>query len=93
VAAAAAERLHAIRHGASTSLGKALKSAKAGIHHAGIFLANLSGWRPYVAHSQQGIVTSSQQSWSQQGAAANTPVEARASAKMARSFFMRVLEG
>ncbi|UST56266.1 hypothetical protein NF681_19985 (plasmid) [Comamonadaceae bacterium OTU4NAUVB1] len=46
-----------------------------------------------AAYSQQGIVTSSQQSSSQQGAAASAPVEAKAKAMMARSFFIGVLGG
>jgi hypothetical protein len=58
--------------------------------NAGLFfgLARFNGRQPRTAYSQQGIVTSSQQSSSQQGAAANAPVEARARAKMVRSFFM-----
>jgi hypothetical protein len=55
--------------------------------------ARLSGRRPRAVYSQQGIVTSSQQSSPQQGAAANAAVEASAKAKIARSFFMNFLEG
>jgi hypothetical protein len=46
-----------------------------------------------VAYSQQGIVTSSQQSSSQQGAAARAAVEAKAKARMARSFLMGIFGG
>ncbi|UST52482.1 hypothetical protein NF681_00440 (plasmid) [Comamonadaceae bacterium OTU4NAUVB1] len=72
-----------------------MKNKKAGIHHAGLFFgsARLKGGPPCAIYSQQGIVTSSQQSSPQQGAAANAAVEARAKAKIARSFFMEVLEG
>ncbi|RZI66559.1 MAG: hypothetical protein EOP13_30630 [Pseudomonas sp.] len=70
-----------------------MKDKKAGTHHAGLFFGStrLNGEPPCAIYSQQGIVTSSQQSSSQQGAAANAPVEARARAKMAKSFFMKVL--
>ncbi|RZI66505.1 MAG: hypothetical protein EOP13_30675 [Pseudomonas sp.] len=70
-----------------------MKDKKAGIHHAGLFFgsARLKSGQPCAIYSQQGIVTSSQQSSPQQGAAANAPVEARARAKMAKSFFMKVL--
>jgi len=95
VAAAAAERLQAPRGTAPTGPREALKAKKAGIHHAGLFFRSigLKGGPPCAIYSQQGIVTSSQQSSSQQDAAANAAVDARARAKMARSFFMRVLEG
>lgn len=50
-------------------------------------IARLAGYR--AAYSQQGIVTSSQQSPpSQQGCAAKTAVEANVRAKIASSFFM-----
>ncbi|RZI73932.1 MAG: hypothetical protein EOP13_10250 [Pseudomonas sp.] len=43
-----------------------------------------------AAYSQHGIVTSSQQSSSQQGATASAAVEAKAKARTARSFFIGI---
>jgi hypothetical protein len=58
---------------------------------ASLRLASLAG--SPAAYSQQGIVTSSQQSSpSQQGAAAKAAPEASMKAKMASSFFILILD-
>ena len=60
---------------------------KAGTKVPAFRVAGLTGYR--TAYSQQGIVTSSQQSPpSQQGCAAKTAVEANIRAKIASIFFM-----
>ena len=65
---------------------------KKGRHRcAGLLGASLAG--SPAAYSQQGIVTSSQQSApSQQGSAAKTAPDASMRAKMASSFFMLILD-